>query len=128
MLARVRQGLRLEDVLVLRLHHRELHLAGRGLTGHLQLALSWEPGIRAAHWSRSLCETRDVSSIESKYGSLIHCDLMNQDLLVTVLHIEGRSLEGIHLLRDGLVHGEPVLVLNVISGTLELLNLQHRMA
>ena len=43
MLARVRHGLRLEDVLVLRLHHWVLHLAGRGLPGHLKLALGRIP-------------------------------------------------------------------------------------
>ena len=45
------------------------------------------------------------------------------DSLVTMLHIESRSLEGRDIFGDGFVHGEPVLVLNVVSGTLELLNL-----
>ena len=43
--------------------------------------------------------------------------------LVAVLDVECGPLQRLDLLRDGLVHGETVLVLHVVSRALELLDL-----
>ena len=43
--------------------------------------------------------------------------------LVAVLDVECGPLQRLHLLRDGLVHGETVLVLHVVGRALQLLDL-----